>query len=254
MGIQRRVTTMTMKLVAGLLVLSAFTKGDTNLPDTEELINSNEIFDVIENVIAKEDPMLQLFLRICFLHPNCYQLDIPQKRDGTKSDTVNALEKVLKKKKTETARGLLLSLIDESFYRLLLLDLDLLLRRRLDLDLDRLESDLDLRLGLLDRDRELLLRLFRDLLLDLRVFLLDLDLDLDFLFLRDLLRDLDLDRRAERLPLDLDLDFRLVLLLLFFKGLGLALLGSRFLRTSRSSPSELSESATKAFPALLVEG
>merc|ERR1711915_442082 len=119
MGIQRRVTTMTMKLVAGLLVLSAFTKGDTNLPDTEELINSNEIFDVIENVIAKEDPMLQLFLRICFLHPNCYQLDIPQKRDGTKSDVVNALEKVLKKKKTETAISLLLSLIDQSQKRLM---------------------------------------------------------------------------------------------------------------------------------------
>merc|ERR1712228_733720 len=112
------VTTITMKLVAGLLVLSAFTKADTNLPDTEELINSNEIFDVIENVIAKEDPMLQLFLRICFLHPNCYQLDIPQKREWTKSDSVNALEKVLKKKKTETARSLLLSLIHESQKRL----------------------------------------------------------------------------------------------------------------------------------------
>merc|ERR1711915_737456 len=107
------VTTMTMKLVA-LLVLSAFLKADTNLPDTEELLNTNEIFDVIENVIAKEDPMLQLFLRICFLHPNCYQLDIPQKRDGTKSDTVNALEKVLKRKEAETARSLLLSLIDQS--------------------------------------------------------------------------------------------------------------------------------------------
>merc|ERR1712145_19784 len=107
-------TTRTMKLITGLLVLSAFTKADTKLPNTEELIDSNEIFDVIENVIAKEDPMLQLFLRICFLHPNCYQLDIPQKRDMTKSDAVNTLEKVLKKKKTETARGLLLSVIDQT--------------------------------------------------------------------------------------------------------------------------------------------
>merc|ERR1711872_151733 len=111
------VTTMTMKLVTGLLVLSAFTKADTKLPNTEEPINSREIFDVIENVIAKEDPMLQLFLRICFLHPNCYQLDIPQKREMTKSDAVNTLEKVLKKK-TETARRLLLSLIDQSQKRL----------------------------------------------------------------------------------------------------------------------------------------
>merc|ERR1719310_2284751 len=107
-----------MKLITGLLVLSAFTKADTKLPNTEELIDSNEIFDVVENVIAKEDPMLQLFLRICFLHPNCYQLEIPQKRDMTKSDAVNTLEKVLKKKKTETARGLLLSLIDQSKKRL----------------------------------------------------------------------------------------------------------------------------------------
>merc|ERR1712198_402026 len=112
------VTTMTMKLITGLLVLSAFTKADTKLPNTEELIDSNEIFDVIENVIAKEDPMLQLFLRICFLHPNCYQLDIPQKREMTKSDAVNTLEKVLKKKKTETTRRLLLSLIDQSQKRL----------------------------------------------------------------------------------------------------------------------------------------
>ena len=57
---ERLVTTMTMKLVTGLLVLSAFTKADTKLPNTEELIDSNEIFDVIENVIAKEDPMLQV--------------------------------------------------------------------------------------------------------------------------------------------------------------------------------------------------
>merc|ERR1712198_344531 len=111
-------STMTLKLVTGLLVLSAFTKADTKLPNTEELIDSNEIFDVIENVIAKEDPMLQLFLRICFLHPNCCQLDIPQKHDMTKSDAVNTLEKVLKKKKTETARSLLLSLIDQSQKRL----------------------------------------------------------------------------------------------------------------------------------------
>merc|ERR1719167_153645 len=107
-----------MKLITGLLVLSSFTKADTNLRITEEPINSREIFDVIENVIAKEDPMLQLFLRICFLHPNCYQLDIPQKRDMTKSDAVNTLEKVLKKKKTETARSLLLSLIYQSQKRL----------------------------------------------------------------------------------------------------------------------------------------
>merc|ERR1712198_366596 len=112
------VTTMTMKLITGLLVLSAFTKADTKLPNTEELIDSNKIFDVIENVIAKEDPILQLFLRICFLHPNCYQLDIPQKREMTKSDAVNTLEKVLKKKKTETTRRLLLSLIDQSQKRL----------------------------------------------------------------------------------------------------------------------------------------
>ncbi len=41
--------------------------------DNEVRIDSEEIVDVIRNFIAEKDPMLELFLTICFVHPHCFK-------------------------------------------------------------------------------------------------------------------------------------------------------------------------------------
>jgi len=40
-------------------------------------LDDDDIVDVINNFIADEDPMLKLFLSLCFLHPSCYQDSAP---------------------------------------------------------------------------------------------------------------------------------------------------------------------------------
>ena len=41
--------------------------------DNEVKIDSEEIVDVIRNFIAEKDPMLELFLTVCFVHPHCFK-------------------------------------------------------------------------------------------------------------------------------------------------------------------------------------
>ncbi len=41
--------------------------------DNEVRIDSEEIVDVIRNFIAEKDPVLELFLTICFVHPHCFK-------------------------------------------------------------------------------------------------------------------------------------------------------------------------------------
>jgi hypothetical protein len=41
--------------------------------DNEVRIDSEEIVDVIRNFIAEKDPMLELFLTVCFVHPHCFK-------------------------------------------------------------------------------------------------------------------------------------------------------------------------------------
>merc|ERR1719446_1554117 len=43
----------------------------------DDTLGSDDILDVVKNFIAEREPMLQIFLNICFLHPTCYQLDSP---------------------------------------------------------------------------------------------------------------------------------------------------------------------------------
>merc|ERR1719232_67941 len=43
----------------------------------DDTLGADDIIEVVNNFIAEEDPMLQLFLNLCFLHPSCYQLEHP---------------------------------------------------------------------------------------------------------------------------------------------------------------------------------
>ena len=47
-----------------------------NLTETNEAGNlgSEDIVDVIRNFISEQDPLLELFLSVCFVHPSCVQV------------------------------------------------------------------------------------------------------------------------------------------------------------------------------------
>jgi len=40
----------------------------------KENLGSEDIVDVIRNFISEQDPLLELFLSVCFVHPNCVQV------------------------------------------------------------------------------------------------------------------------------------------------------------------------------------
>jgi len=92
---------------------------ETYIPDEDPIDNSiddtlgsDDIIDVIKNFIAERDPMLQLFLSICFLHPTCYELENPT--TSLTSHTISSLSPLsqelaqhLSARRTETARNML---------------------------------------------------------------------------------------------------------------------------------------------------
>eukprot|EP00092_Neocalanus_flemingeri_P029999 GFUD01032569.1.p1 GENE.GFUD01032569.1~~GFUD01032569.1.p1 ORF type:complete len:322 (-),score=119.71 GFUD01032569.1:93-1058(-) len=95
------------------------------LPDEDPIDNtiddslgSDDIFDVIQNFIAERDPMLQLFLNLCFLHPTCYQLDPPSATNYTSSSSISPVSQVIAEhlmaRRTETARNILVKLIKDA--------------------------------------------------------------------------------------------------------------------------------------------
>jgi len=98
---------------------------DLYLPDEDPIDNtiddtlgSDDIIDVINNFISERDPMLQLFLHICFLHPTCYQMDSPSTINYTTSISVISpiskdMADNLSARRTETARNILVNLIRE---------------------------------------------------------------------------------------------------------------------------------------------
>jgi len=78
-------------------------------------LGSEDIIDIVHNFIADRDPLLQLFLSLCFLDPSCYQLEAPRKLESdqeTPSPLILELEHRLMDKRKEAARNLLVELID----------------------------------------------------------------------------------------------------------------------------------------------
>merc|ERR1712117_83041 len=80
-------------------------------------LGDDDIVDVISNFIADKDPMLQLFLSICFIDPSCYQDTPPivtshQDVSGTKleysSSSARDLVDNLVHRRTEKARNILI--------------------------------------------------------------------------------------------------------------------------------------------------
>jgi len=79
-------------------------------------LGDDDIVDVINNFIANEDPTLQLFLSICFLHPSCYQDSAPTNDiDDSPLDTAKMspllrdLADNLLHRRTEKARNILVA-------------------------------------------------------------------------------------------------------------------------------------------------
>jgi len=86
---------------------------DNTIDDT---LGSDDIFDVINNFIGEKDPMLQLFLSICFIHPTCYQLDsstniLSPHSMSSISPLSQELARHLSARRTETARTLLVDAV-----------------------------------------------------------------------------------------------------------------------------------------------
>merc|ERR1711892_633899 len=86
---------------------------DNTIDDT---LGSDDIIDVITNFIAEQDPMLQLYLSICFIHPACYQLDsssnilLPHSKSPV-SPLSQELSRHLSARRTETARNMLVDVV-----------------------------------------------------------------------------------------------------------------------------------------------
>merc|ERR1719179_53072 len=81
----------------------------------DDTLGTDDIIDVVNNFIAEEDPMLQLFLNLCFLHPSCYQLELPSTNTSSSpiSRTSLGMKKNLLARKTETARNILLKMVKQ---------------------------------------------------------------------------------------------------------------------------------------------
>merc|ERR1719179_73542 len=81
----------------------------------DDTLGADDIIEVVNNFIAEEDPMLQLFLNLCFLHPSCYQLELPSTNTSSSpiSRTSLGMKKNLLARKTETARNILLKMVKQ---------------------------------------------------------------------------------------------------------------------------------------------
>ena len=66
------------------LVQQALADYDFTLTNNEDIVtteassdnevDSDVIVDVIKNFISEQDPILELFLSVCFVHPDCFQV------------------------------------------------------------------------------------------------------------------------------------------------------------------------------------
>merc|ERR1712037_1066265 len=85
-------------------------------------LDESDIFDVVQNFIAEKDPILELYLSLCFLHPKCYQLQMPfyqeDEEDVPPPPKLDSRQKKilwghLKARRPESARTLLVNLIKQ---------------------------------------------------------------------------------------------------------------------------------------------
>jgi len=90
-------------------------------------LDESDILDIVQNFIAEKDPILELFLSLCFLHPKCYQLQMPFHQEADYEDNEENLPSPpkldsrqkkelwghLKARRTESARSLLVGLIKQ---------------------------------------------------------------------------------------------------------------------------------------------
>jgi len=120
-----------MRLLLFLLLPLFGTNGRTSavLESENEVdidsLDESDIFDVVQNFIAEKDPILELYLSLCFLHPKCYQLQMPfYQEDEEDEENVPPPPKLdsrqkkilwghLKARRTESARTLLVNLIKQ---------------------------------------------------------------------------------------------------------------------------------------------
>merc|ERR1712038_1964263 len=81
--------------------------------------DSNDIIDVVTNFIAENNPVLQLLVSVCFLHPKCYPLEeIHMKKlmdDQSNHDSAKSkqLMKLLKENSRESARDMVIREISQ---------------------------------------------------------------------------------------------------------------------------------------------
>merc|ERR1719325_256546 len=88
---------------------------ELELHELASSLGEADILDVISNFIADKDPMLQLFLSICFVHPDCYQAAPPAAARLEEADLASLsplardLADNLRNRRTEAARNLLVA-------------------------------------------------------------------------------------------------------------------------------------------------
>jgi len=99
----------------------ASTLEDLELNEISNNLGEDDIKDIIQNFIADKDPILQLFLSICFIHPSCYQDSPPTGllTDGNidleaASPLARDVARNLLERRTEKARNLIISALMET--------------------------------------------------------------------------------------------------------------------------------------------
>jgi len=101
--------------------LASSTLEDLELNEISNNLGEDDIKDIIHNFIADKDPILQLFLSICFIHPSCYQDSPPSGllSDGdidleAASPLARDVARNLLERRTEKARNLIISALMET--------------------------------------------------------------------------------------------------------------------------------------------
>lgn len=105
--------------VAAAVTVSAGTLAPDYLANNinTDTLDDSDLLDVVKNFISEQDPILELYISLCFLHPQCYQLDTPVVLEGGAPPPDLSLFQSkelwghLKTRRTESARNLLVGLI-----------------------------------------------------------------------------------------------------------------------------------------------